>query len=63
MRISVLTRFNRRWPRDRRCFSDFRRKNFDSLEDAFEYLKFRLDHLSERTFRVDLSVEFDKDEK
>lgn len=41
----------------------WRIKDFDDLSSAVEYLKFRVDHPSERTFQVDLSVEFDKNKK
>lgn len=41
----------------------WRIKDFDDLSSAIDYLKFRVDHPSERTFNVSLSVVFDKNKK
>lgn len=41
----------------------WRVKDFDDLSSAIEYLRFRVDHPSERTFQVSLSVAFDKNKK
>lgn len=41
----------------------WRIKDFDDLSSAIDYLKFRVDHPSERTFQVSLSDAFDKNKK
>lgn len=41
----------------------WRIKTFDSLEDAIEYLRHRVLNPSEKTFRIDLSVAFEKNKK
>ena len=57
VRFRVVTRFvscvDWRW----------RIKDFDDLSSAIDYLCFRVDHPSERTFQVSLSVAFDKNKK
>lgn len=61
MKVWVTTRFVKLCPGYRQVL--FRKKSFDSLDAAIEYFRFRVDHPSERSFRFDLSVEFDKNKK
>lgn len=61
MKVWVFTRFIKICPGYRKVI--FRKKSFDSVDAAIEYLRFRVDHPSERSFRFDLSVELDKNKK